>query len=172
MKRIISLLVVVVAMTMAVGAQAQGLYGSRTGTGVLGQVIPAWNTTDSLIYDGQVVMIDTTSTIKRFGVKRYDGSHASRPRVIGLAVGNIPRSSSGGNGTVLIWGYHPGAHATKALAAGALLELSTLNGSLAISDSMSQNVARVITGVAGATTTSNAKYGVWWFGSTGGKGHP
>ena len=34
------------------------------------------------VHNGQIVQIDTTASIKRFGVKRYDGSMASRPKAM------------------------------------------------------------------------------------------
>ena len=171
MKRIIILLV---AMTMAVTsiqqAHAQAFPNSMTGTGRTGIIIPAWNTVDSVIFNGEIVMIDTTATVKRFGVRRYDGGLANRVRVVGIAATDFPKSSRGGSGSVLIWGYHDRAHAVKAMAAGQVLKIGAINGSLATAgDSLGMGVARVVRGVAGATNKDNARYGVWWFGIGGGK---
>lgn len=154
---------VVVAST----ADAQVATFVKSGTGLAGIVIPVTNTVDSLIYDGELVMIDTTATVKRIGVKRFDGTALGRFRIVGIAAGNVNKSSKGGNGQVLIWGYHPRAHAVKALAAGVLVRPGAVNGSLAAGgDSASMAVGRVLTGVAGATNKDNARYGIWFWGGT------
>lgn len=150
-----------------VGAAYAQVTFVKSGTGLSGIVVPVTNTVDSLIYEGELVMIDTTATTKRIGVKRYDGTALGRFRIVGIATANIKKSSQGGAGNVLIWGYHPRAHAVKALAAGVLVRPGAINGSLAAGgDSASMAVGRVLTGVAGATNKDNARYGIWFWGGT------
>lgn len=123
-------------------------------TAVANVMVTVWNTTDSTITDGSVVMTDTTSTIKRVGVRNYLAASATRHRVLGLAYGNIPRSSTGQPGRVLILGYHPNALlAASNLSAGGVLKVSlSLNGCLAAGDTLSGNVGYLLGGNVGTIT--------------------
>ncbi len=113
-----------------------------------------WNTTDSTITDGSVVMVDTTSTIKRIGVRNYLAGSGTRNRCFGLAYGNIPRSSTGASGRVLITGYHPNALlAASNLSAFNTLKVSlSLNGCLALGDTLAGNVGILMGGNVGTIT--------------------
>ena len=169
MKRIILLLV---AATMVVSGTAHaqsGLTGaSKLGTEAWGQIIPVWNTTDSLIYDGSVVVLDTTSTIKRLGVRNHIPASTSRFQVLGLAVGDISRSSRGGTGKVLVYGYHPRARVgASGVLFGANLKFGTINGSLALADTVQATVAVVLGGNAGVYHGALVvyKYKLWYHGT-------
>lgn len=158
-----SIVTVYVAPKSAVAQTISGFY-DKFGTKKLGTLtIPStvantyctvWNTTDSTITDGSVVMCDTTSTIKRIGVRNYLAASATRHRILGLAYGNIPRSSTGAPGRVLILGYHPNAIvAVSNLSAGGVLKVSlSVNGSLAAGDTLSGNVGYVLGGNSGTIT--------------------
>lgn len=115
---------------------------------------------DSVILDGTVVMVDTTtaatSNIDRFAVKTWDGGVLNRPRILGLAWGNIPRSSSRQAGKVLIVGYHASARmSASVIAANTLIKTAPgvhgrLAGALA-------NTADTLALTCGVFISSNAQ---------------
>lgn len=171
MKRIKILLLALVVMGAFAGhASAQNILVTRGANGsIAGLRIPVWNSSDSLIVSGMVVQLDTTtaatSDLKVFVVKRYTGTLSDRDRVIGVAAGNIARSSQGGNGSVLIYGYHPGVFASVSNAtAGSYIRLSTINGAVKdAGDSLSMAVGWCISPVTGTTSAaqgSNTRYRV------------
>lgn len=147
-------------------ANAQTTGASMTGTGGWGRVIPVWNTlADTLIVSGTLVMWDTTSTIKRLGVRPYDGTLSNRKRVAGWAFGPIPAANNGnGRGSIIIEGYVPDMKISIGNAtAGQVYRVGTLHGAVKDgSDSVSMAVAYCLgatTGRTGSTTApSTARY--------------
>jgi hypothetical protein len=134
---------------------------SRGGTGSWGLVQPVWNTVDSTITDGDIVMYDTTAasasfTEKRMGVRHYLGVLSDRKRIAGVAYGDISRSSQGGRGSVLIWGYHNFVKYSlpSGTVGGAPIRVSAITGSVVnAGDSISMQVGYVTGGVAGLSGT-------------------
>jgi hypothetical protein len=124
-----------------------------------------WNTTDSLIVDGSVVVIDTTATIKRIGVRNFIPGTTARGRCLGLAYGNIPRRTTGVSGRVLITGYHPNALiGASGLAPFNLIKTScTVTGSLALADTTAGIVGIIAGGNAGTVTGVRYTYQVYIF---------
>mgnify|MGYP001608736021 CR=1 FL=1 len=102
------------AVALFVGsADAQLINYVKSGTGTTGFIIPVFNAIDSLIADGTIVSIDTTlasgTNLKRIVVRPYAGTSITRAKCVGVSVGSIARSSRGGVGNVLVWGYHANA---------------------------------------------------------------
>ncbi len=169
MKKILLLVLAAVLAVAGVSgtASAQANSADKFGTSAWGNIIPVWNTIDSVIVDGSLVVIDTTATIKRLGIRPYLPASTVRTRVLGIAVGDIARSSRGGAGKVLLYGYHPRARvgASSGVAAGAVLKPSlSIAHSFALGDSISGSSAYVIGGNAGAFSGSIYKYKVWFHG--------
>lgn len=171
-KQKIALLGLITALVVAAGiavvprpktAAAQGVYYTKSGTSAVGQIIPVFNATDSTIFDGELVNIDTTATGQRIFVKRYIPSAGARQRVLGLAVGNIKPGNQGGAGNCLIKGYHPRARmALSGVLGYAPIKISLLTtGSLAQGDTTAGNVGFLIKYVAGGAPFKAA---VWFNG--------
>lgn len=145
MKKFTLFLAAAVLMAAAGTASAQITY-VKSGTGAAGWMAPVFNAIDSLIVDGTIVSVDTTAAsgtnLKRIVVRPYAGTAITRPRCIGVAVGPIQRSSRGGNGTILLWGYHPGAKiAASNVSANTMIKVGVVHGAFASSaDSLSGQV--------------------------------
>lgn len=124
--------------------------------------VSVWNTTDSTITDGSVVVVDTTSIIKRIGVRNYLPASQNHTRVLGLAYGNIPKSSTGQPGRVMITGYHPNAliGASGVTAFQTLKYSLSINGSLAAADTVSSICGIVLGGNPGSITGVRYTYQV------------
>lgn len=135
---------------------------NKSATSSAGMVIPVFNAIDSTIVDGTVVSIDTTAAsgtnLKRIVVRPYAGTAITRPRCIGLARGPIARSSRGGQGNVLIWGYHANAKmAASTLTANSGLKVAVVHGALTTSaDSLSGQIG-VFIGHNSNSTAANAR---------------
>lgn len=157
------------------GLTVAGIASAQEGT-MIGQAfgatytqgigLSAYNTADSTILDGSLVQIDTTSTKLRFGVKLYTGTLSDRKRIVGLAWGDIPKSSLNRSGRVLLFGFHSFARvSTSNIAAGAPLRVGTLQGSMKdAGDSMSMQCGYVVRGASG--TIKQGRYGAatWFWG--------
>lgn len=163
MKRILSLFAaLVVCATFLVGtasAQTNTLSYDKFGTNAVGVMYAVYNVIDSTITDGTVCIYDTTTTgVKRVGVRPYAGTAITRPRIAGIAVGNIARSSSGGAGKILVIGYHPNAKmALSTGAANSLIKTGLLHGTLTtVADSLSGAVG-VFLGHTSTSTAANAR---------------
>lgn len=142
-------------------AEAQG--GSptyaRVVTNSVGTVlVAAFSDTAGVIPDGTVVIADTSASsggVKRFGVSPWAGTAITRARILGIAMGNIPRMSSGSAGRVLIMGYHANAKMGASGLTGNL-NLKTavgVNGALTtVVDSLSGSCGIFL----GGTSTSTA----------------
>lgn len=113
------LLAAVVALVCAAPASAQLINYQSRGRGYAGLIIPVFCGADSMIGDGTLVMVDTTTVAttnqKRIVVVPFNGVVVNRYKVIGIAAGNIKKPSNaatghrGAPGNVLIWGYHGNA---------------------------------------------------------------
>lgn len=170
MKRI-KYLLLALALTVGLSGTASAQSGwniSPVAGGAWGDIVPCFNTIDSLIVDGTVVVVDTTTTTKRGGVRPYTVALGGlgRFRAVGIAVGNIPRSSQGGVGRILLRGYHPRARvgASNATAFQQLKVSTTIAHSFAVGDTVQGNVGYIIGGNAGAFTGPTYKYKVWIWG--------
>lgn len=155
-------LAAVVSLVTATAALAQIINYNKSGTSTTGMTIPVFNAIDSLIPDGTVVSIDTTAAsgtnLKRIVVRPYAGTAITRPRCIGLANGSIARSSRGGNGNVLIWGYHANAKmAASGLTANSGMKVAVVHGALTTSaDSLSGQIG-VFIGYNSLSTAANSR---------------
>ena len=182
MKKILTLgaaLVAAVVLTFAVGslnrdssAQVGGSY-AKTGTSAVGNFVAVFNATDSLLFDGEVVMSDTTaattSNIRRIAVKRYDGTAINRMRVIGIVLGNIPSHANKGTGQVLTWGFHPGAYIDASnVAIYQPIKIGPTVGTFTKIDSLSLSCGYSLGRSSAATSTINTgpryRYRVYFFG--------
>lgn len=161
-----------VVLTFAVGtdhksadAQSMGPY-NKTSTRPVGHMVPVFNASDSLIFDGELVSLDTTTATSnnlRIYVRRYIPAAAARQHTLGLAVGTIAKSSQGGAGQVLIQGFHPRARlALSNMVPYAPLKVSLLTtGSLAQGDTVAGNCGFLYKYVAGGAPFKGA---VWFYG--------
>ena len=172
MKNRIAVLGIVTALVVAVGiavmpkphtasAQALSAYNKNTNTAV-GHIIGVSNASDSTIFDGEVVNLDTTTVAsapgnQRIYVRRYIPAGPARQRVIGLAVGTIMKSSQGGSGQILIYGYHPRAR----------IQLSTMTPFQILKSSLACTGAMVAGDSTAATVGFIIKYNVRGFPFTG-----
>lgn len=150
--------------------------GTAQGKTAVGVFVPVVNAVDSVLYDGEVVMVDTTAAtgtnVKRIAVRRYSGTLSDRFRIIGVvAQTQIAKSSQRGTGRVLIWGYHPAVYVGVSNAgAKAPLKAGAVMASLSVADSVSMAVGYVIGGVAGTSTVNTGpryRYRVFWTGVGG-----
>lgn len=170
MKRITLNLLLAVALCvgLSTSAMAQDWNVSPGAGGAVGDIVPCFNTIDSVIVDGTVVSIDTTATTKRFGIRPYTVALGGigRIRCVGIAVGNIPKSSQGGVGRILLRGYHPRARvAISNAAAGNQLKISTtVAHSLAVGDTVQGNIGIILGGNSTVFTGPTYKYKVWIWG--------
>lgn len=168
MKRIIGSLILALCVSAGLSAtasaQASLLNYDKLGTSPVGEMMTVWNTTDSAIVDGSIVVIDTTASIKRIGVRNYIQNN--RFRVLGIAAGEIPKSSKGSPGKVLIRGYHPRALVGASnVAAATTLKISlSVNGSFSAADTVGGVSAWVLGSNAGVYPGVRYKYKVWFLG--------
>lgn len=141
-------------------AEAQVVYSRFASSGIPTVVVAAYSDTAGVIPDGTVVISDTTSTFptfKRFGVSPWAGTAITRPRILGIALGNIPARASGQAGRVLIMGYHGNAKmAASGLTGNLLLKTGIgVNGSLnTVADSLTGAVGIFIGGTSSATAAN------------------
>lgn len=142
-------------------ALAQSFSADKYGTGRVGITFPCFNTLDSTVLSGTLLMIDTTTTVKHMGVTPYDGTLSNRKRVCGWASGNLPKRSLGGAGAMIVWGFVPDIKMSASnTAAGAPLRVGTLHGSVKeAGDSLSMQVGYTIRGPSG--TINNGRYTAW-----------
>lgn len=169
----VSILAVLITVGLAPVASAQNLLAERSGTAIWGIKIPVWNTTDSLISDGMIVVLDTTTTAvtsggeKRLGVRAFLPASHQRYRVVGIAAGNIQKSSRGGNGAVLVYGYHPRAFLQNSAAAsafGAIKISLSVEGSFVAADSAGTAIGTLIAQNPGIVTNINGASGTRYTG--------
>lgn len=170
-------LFVALAFVLPQVAHAQAPYSPFGGTSNYGIYVSAVNATDSTLFSGEVVMIDTTTAattnVKRIAVRRYLGVLSDRFRIVGVVADDrIAGHNRRGVGRILIWGYHPGVYVNISNAgAKAPLKAGAGAASLAVADSVSMAVGYVIGGVAGTSTVNTGpryRYRVFWTG-VGGK---
>lgn len=131
MKHLKYLVLAAAFLTVSAEANAQVTYTGGTSQGKAGIVVPVFLGADSLIQDGTVVMVDTTTAattnMKRIVVIPFNGLVINRTRVLGVASGNIkkPGNSATGHrgaaGNVMIWGYHPSVKVGSSTQAGNVL---------------------------------------------------
>lgn len=166
LKSLLLALCLVAGLSATASAQSPVQSYDKFGTNAVGIIISAWNTIDSTIVDGSVVAIDTTSAIKRIGVRPYLPASIIRLRCVGIAVGDIPKSSLGAPGRVLIYGYHPRARiGASGVAAGASLKYSlSVANSFAQADSVSGAVGYILGGNSTVYPGVVYKYKVWFWG--------
>lgn len=137
-------LAAVVTLVGAGIAFSQVTYNRGTSQSVAGIIVPVSLGADSLIQDGTVVMVDTTTAAttnqKRIVVVPYNGTVLNRYRVIGVAAGPIKKPGNaatghrGAVGNVLIWGYHPSAKVSSSTQAGNVqIKPAILHGKFAVS---------------------------------------
>lgn len=170
MKKILTLGAALVAagmLVMAVGtthqtasAQGPGPY-YKNGTSAVGIFVAGFNAVDSVLFNGEVVMVDTTAStvqggVKRVAIRRYLGVLSDRFRVIGIVADTrIAKSSQQGVGRVLIWGYHPAAYVGVSNAgAKAPIKVGAVAAAFSVADSVSEAVGYVIGGNAGTSTVN------------------
>jgi hypothetical protein len=144
-------------------SEAQGTFAAvKNGNGTHGLAMSVWNTTDSVLFHGDLVMWDTTTAatsaggVKRYGVRRYLGVLSDRKRVAGWAFGDISKSSQGGRGAILVFGYHNGIKTSTSggIVAGSPFRISTINGAVVnAGDSLSMEVGYCTGGTAGVLNT-------------------
>ena len=144
-------------------AEAQGTFAAvKNGTGTHGLAKSVWNTTDSVLFHGDLVMWDTTTAAvtaggyKRYGVRRYLGVLSDRKRIAGWAFGDIAKSSQGGRGAILVFGYHNfvKTSTSNGIVAGSPFRISAVNGSVVnAGDSLSMAVGYAVGGNAGVLNT-------------------
>lgn len=162
------LLALALCVGLATSASAQvSISDQKSGTHAVGIMISVWNAVDSVIVNGSVVMADTTTASTRPIVRNYLGVALDRGRIIGIAVGSIPKKSANTPGKVLIWGYHPSALvAASNIGAKTALKIGLISGSMAsAADSVSMQCGYLIGN--NATVLSGTRYSakVWFFGN-------
>lgn len=157
-----------------VEAQVGGSYSIYGQTYAVGNFVGVANAVDSILYDGELVMVDTTtaasSNIKRIAVKRFDGTALGRLRVIGIVAGNIPKSSLRGTGKVLTWGFHPRAYVGLSnLAANSAIKIGLLNAMFQGADTLEAGCGYAISRSSASTSTVNTgpryQYKVYFWGN-------
>lgn len=165
------LLLALVVTAVAGTAQAQNLLVNPQDNTAYGLKMPVYNSTDSLILDGDLVMADSTASTAYINsdrpvVRKYLGLSLDRPRVLGIAVGNINKSSQGGTGTILIWGYHPKAFVGVSTAAAKAVLKVGLAGGFQVADTLECGCGYVI-GMSSATpaTGPRYRYKIWFTGT-------
>lgn len=135
----------------------QGLIVQGVATTTWGIGAAAYSDTDGVIKDGTVVIFDTTSTRARAGVLPYPGTVLSRPYVVGIAWGDIPKKSSGVAGKVLLWGYHNNVKmAASGYSANTLVKVGVVHGAIATEvDTLSLTIGRFISYNSSSTAANN-----------------
>lgn len=171
MKKILILASLVAAFAVtAASAQPYSPFGGSTAVGVF---MPVANAQDSVLYVGELVCADTTTStlnIKRIGVRRFDGTALLRARIVGIVSGNdIPKSSKRGTGQVLVWGYHPAAYvAVSNLAVNRPIKLGLVNAMFEGADTLEAACGYAISRTSAATSTVNTgpryRYKVYFWG--------
>lgn len=143
-------------------ALAQGGPYSRFGTSTVPTVtVAVYSDTAGIIPDGTVVISDTTSTyptMKRFGVLPWAGTSLTRPKILGIAYGNIPAKGTGIAGQVLIMGYHGNVKmGASGLSAGASIKTAIgVNGAITtVADSLSGAVGWFLSYNSNSTAANN-----------------
>lgn len=137
-----------IAVTMAALTAIGGTAHAQTGGFVFspressqphGEYIVGWNTTGSVIYDGTLVMADTsgaTSTPqvaigKGFKTWTHSTTFGQAQQVLGVLIGNVPGYAMG---RIMVLGFHPWVKVdATAIAAKSLLRpslISTTNGAM------------------------------------------
>lgn len=145
-------------------AQASSPYAPFATTSVPTVVVAAFSDTAGVIPDGTVVIADTSSSVagrKRFGVSPWNGNNLTRPRILGIALGNIPARASLTAGRVLIMGYHANAKmASSSQTANTMIKTGVgVNGSLTSGIAGTADSLTAACGIfinpAGNSTTAN-----------------
>jgi hypothetical protein len=153
----------VAALPHNASAQEGLLAYSKTGTGTQGMMLAVYNVVDSLIADGTICSVDTVAAASggtlRFVVRPYAGTALTRSKCIGIAAGTIRKSSQGGSGRVLVWGYHANAKmAATGISANTMVKISpAVHGAFAASaDTLSAQVGWFI-GYTSSSTAANSR---------------
>ena len=166
MKHLRLILVAVALLVVAGNASAQVTY-TKSGNSAAGIIVPVFNSVDTLLVDGTWLMADTTTAattnLKRIVVKKWGSVVTADTRFVGIAVGPIQKSSKGGNGNMLVYGYHPTAIMSPGISAFAGIGPSMIfvGGGNALPDTLeSPRSLGFFIGYNGATSTRGK---VWLF---------